>query len=462
MRILVVSSNFYPDIFAVNGLVERMVQRGHEVTVLTGLPDYTTGEVPERYQHGRIARETYKGAEVYRVQTHPRHHGAFHRAWNYLSFWFKGYSTIQRSGKRFDLVYVWEVSPVTQLFPAIRVGKKQRIPVYCYCMDIWPECVKAMGFREGTPAYRIIHRLSRRAYRSADHIAISSEPFREYLTQVDGVDPAKISYLPQYGPQWMLEEDYEKANCQTEADRCITFLYIGNIGKATRLDVLIRAAAIVRDKETAAITIDKEPVSTAGEKETTPATKAAVTSLTSSTEEKALRKNAVEEDSMKVSAALPFRVIIAGSGSDADRCRALADELGLGDVIEWKGSVPFHETGNLYRQADCCVLTLDGSNRIGDTLPGKIQTYMAAGKPIVASCNGAGAQVIRESGCGIAVPANDPEEMAEVMLTFLSHPEQFADAGEKGREYFRAHFLEEDHLNQLEREMTELTAAFSS
>lgn len=154
MRVLVVSSNFYPDIFAVNGLVEKMVQRGHEVTVLTGLPDYTTGEVPERYQHGRNAREEYKGAEVYRVQTHPRHHGAFHRAWNYLSFWFKGYSTIQRSGKRFDLVYVWEVSPVTQLFPAIRVGKKQRIPVYCYCMDIWPECVKAMGFREGSIAYR--------------------------------------------------------------------------------------------------------------------------------------------------------------------------------------------------------------------------------------------------------------------------------------------------------------------
>lgn len=444
MRVLVVSSNFYPDIFAVNGLVEKMVQRGHEVTVLTGLPDYTTGEVPERYQHGRNAREEYKGAEVYRVQTHPRHHGAFHRAWNYLSFWFKGYSTIQRSGKRFDLVYVWEVSPVTQLFPAIKVGEKQRIPVYCYCMDIWPECVKAMGFREGTPAYRIIHWLSRKAYRNADHIAISSEPFREYLTQVDGVDPDKITYLPQYGPQWMLEEDYAKANCQAAVDqntegesniasrgiaerasdtkpeddlthikadrdrkdvctdRCITFLYIGNIGKATRLDVLIRAAAIVRDKETAAP---------------------------------------------------PFRLIIAGSGSDAQRCRQLAEELGLDEVIEWKGSVPFNETDDLYRQADCCVLTLDGSNRIGDTLPGKIQTYMAAGKPIVASCNGAGAQVIKGSGGGLAVPANDPEAMAEAMLTFLTHPEEFTDAGEKGREYFRAHFLEEDHLNQLEREM---------
>lgn len=415
MRILVVSEPFYPDIYAVNDLVQKLSDRGHEVTVLTGLPDYATGLTPEEYRHGQNRDQHVCGAHVRRVFTVARHKGPIWRSLDYCSFVVNGnYAARHWDWDEFDVIYVWEVSPVTQVFPALTLGKRFKKPVYVYCMDIWPECVKAMGFKEGSVFYKIIHWISKKAYSKPDHIAISSKPFREYLTRVDGIDNSKITYLPQYGPQWMLSEDYSK-----ERDKLskVNFLFIGNIGKATKLDVFIRAVGIAVNKA---------------------------------------------DGNGQCSYKSKMSVIIAGNGIEAKYCKDLTHELGLDNVIKFVGSVPMKETGKLYREADCCVLTLDGSNRIGDTLPGKIQTYMAAGKPIIASCNGAGRDVVNESHAGIAVDAGDSEAMANALIHFIDNPDKFADCGNMAREYFKKNFLEETHLAQLERELKELIASNSS
>ena len=162
LRILVVTQCFYPDIYAVNDIVEEMVKRGHKVTVLTGLPDYTTSKIPPEYRHGKRRHEHYKGADVYRVQTIARHHGPIWRSLNYLSFvvtgslraWTQDFTKTEAC---FDVIYVWEVSPVTMAVPAIRLAKRYRKPLFLYCMDIWPECVKAMGITESNPAFPLIH-----------------------------------------------------------------------------------------------------------------------------------------------------------------------------------------------------------------------------------------------------------------------------------------------------------------
>jgi len=405
MRILVVSSNFYPDIFAINNIVEKLVQRGHEMTVLTGLPDYTTSIIPKEYKYGKNRFQNFKGAEVIRVNTIARRHGSIWRSLNYLSFVYNAsvLTKYGKWGKPYDIVYVWQVSPVTQIIPAVIFGKRFHIPVYVYCMDIWPECVKAMGFKEGTLFYKVIHSISRKAYEKVDHIAVSSKPFAHYLEYVNGIDITKISYLPQYGPQWMLEENYTK---ERKLDSNVNFLFIGNIGKAQKLETLLKAAFI------------------------------AATKLKKS-------KNI-------------FEITIAGSGSDIDNCRSLVKQLKIENIIHFVGSVPFNKTKELYQNADCCVFTLDGSNRIGDTLPGKVQTYMAAGKPIIASCNGAGKEVIEESGCGIAVPANNQKALAKALVEFILNPKRFADCARKSREYFKKHFLEAVFFEQLEMEMSNL------
>jgi len=397
MRILVVSQSFYPDVFAINEIVKGLVERGHEITVLTGLPDYTTSEIPEAYRHGKNRTEDYCGAKVIRVPIIPRKHGVLFRCLNYLSFAVNA-SRKARFGKweSFDAIYVWEVSPVTMAIPAIVLKRRFKKPLFLYCLDIWPECIKAMGFQEKSLFYHIIHALSGWIYRNCDHIAVSSAPFFQYLEDVDRVSQKKMSYLPQFAPKDLLYEDLSK-----EVSDRTDFLYVGNVGKAQDMQCLVRAAA-----------------------------------------ELSQRKD--------------VRFHIVGGGSDLEETIAFAKKTGADRVMEFYGPKPFMETIAFYKKADACLITLDGSTRIGDTLPGKLQTYMAAGKPVIGALNGAGREVIEESGCGICAGASDERGFAECLLEFACHKEKYLECGEKGRSYFLSHFTEEQHFQRLEQQLESL------
>ena len=444
LRILVVTQCFYPDIYAVNDIVEEMVKRGHKVTVLTGLPDYTTSKIPPEYRHGKRRHEHYKGADVYRVQTIARHHGPIWRSLNYLSFVVTGSlrawtQDFTKTDAGFDVIYVWEVSPVTMAVPAIRLAKRYRKPLFLYCMDIWPECVKAMGINERNPAFLLIHAWSRLIYNACDHIAVSSKPFFAYLEKTNRVPPSRMSYMPQYADDTLLLSDFTK-----QPDGHVDFLFIGNIGKAQKLDCLIRAMSVFKKRE---------------------------------------------DDS---SVANKVTLHIVGGGSDEERIRELTQRLGLTDRIRFYGPKPAAEAAQYYKKADVCVLTLDGSTQIGDTLPGKLQTYMAAGKPVIAAANGATKEIIEESCCGICTPAGDDRALGEALLdaaeailkTEITRSAQdgpsrddfsgktkegqrgddlsgtigdrrgaadFAAYGQNARTYFRAHFTKEKHFSELER-----------
>ena len=445
LRILVVTQCFYPDIYAVNDIVEEMVKRGHKVTVLTGLPDYTTSKIPPEYRHGKRRHEHYKGADVYRVQTIARHHGPIWRSLNYLSFVVSGSfrawtQDFTKTDAGFDVIYVWEVSPVTMAVPAIRLAKRYRKPLFLYCMDIWPECVKAMGITESNPAFPLIHAWSRLIYNACDHIAVSSKPFFTYLEKMNRVPLSRMSYLPKYAADALLRSDFTK-----QPDGHADFLFIGNIGKAQKLDCLIRAMSVFREK-----------------------------------------KDDSSSEANKVT------LHIVGGGSDEERIRELTQRLGLTDRIRFYGPKPAAEAAQYYKKADVCVLTLDGSTQIGDTLPGKLQTYMAAGKPVIAAANGATKEVIEESRCGICTPAGDDRALGEALLdaaeailkTDITRAAQdgpsrddfsgktkegqrgddlsgktgdrrgeadFSAYGQNARFYFRAHFTKERHFSELER-----------
>lgn len=396
MKILVVSENFYPDTFAINDIVRILMERGHEVTVLTGLPDYATSEIPKEYRHGKNRVQDFCGAKVYRVPTIARHHGPVWRSLNYLSFVWSGNRMARHfDWPEFDVIYVWEVSPVTMALPAITLKKRYQKPLYLYCLDIWPECIKAMGFREGTLFYQAVRKLSGYIYRKCDHIAVSSRPFLQYLETVCSVQKEKMSYLPQFASSAMLEEDFSKRK-----DGRTNFLYIGNIGKAQDMPCMIQAISMLKDRT-------------------------------------------------------DVLVHFVGGGSEYENTVELARKTGADRIIRFYGPKPFAEAKEYYRIADACILTLDGSNQIGDTLPGKVQTYMAAGKPILGAMNGAGYEVITEAKCGMAVPAGDSWGLAEAFRKFAENKDaaEATRMGQNAREYFREHFREEKFFGQLEEEL---------
>ncbi|WP_026652886.1 glycosyltransferase family 4 protein [Butyrivibrio proteoclasticus] len=410
LKILVVTECFWPDIYAVNDIVEKLVQKGHRVTVLTGLPDYTTTRIPPEYKHGKNRHQNYKGADVYRVPTIARRHGPIFRSLSYLSFAFNGkFRALTQDFKHtdvwgktsedadFDVIYVWEVSPVTMAVPAIALKKRYHKPLFLYCMDIWPECVKAMSIKEGTLPYRMIHAWTKRIYKACDHIAVSSEPFFEYLQRVNGIGREKMSYLPQYADAGLLSLDTKKT-----PDGRTDFLFIGNIGKAQNVDCLIRAMSVFKGRN-------------------------------------------------------DVTLHMVGGGSAYEDTVALVKELSLEDQVIFYGPKPFKEAVAFYTKADACVLTLDGSTRIGDTLPGKLQTYMAAGKTILAAANGAASDIIGKAQCGKCVTAGDDVAYGQALLDFADNKDKYADCGDKGRDFFRDNFMEDQHFETLIDKLREMS-----
>jgi len=113
MKILVVTQYFYPESFRVNTFVKELVKRGYEVTVLTGYPQYPYGEIYEGYGFNIPYDKEWNGAKVERLKVFPRGHNAIGLLRNCISFVREGYNWVKKCDEKYDVIYVFEVSPVT-------------------------------------------------------------------------------------------------------------------------------------------------------------------------------------------------------------------------------------------------------------------------------------------------------------------------------------------------------------
>ncbi len=397
MRIFVVTAGFYPDNYHINQMVQDISARGHQVTVLTGLPDYATGTVPAEYRGFKKSHECMGPVEVWRVPTVARRKGAVMRFFSYLSFMITGgMFALFKKLPPMDVIYVWGISPITAAVPAIMLKKRYKKPLFFYCLDLWPESMKAFKVGEKSPIFKAVYYLTRWIYRQFDRVAVTSKPFIDYIHTINKYPLEKITYLPQYGAEQYLTQDFTSLD-----NGIVDLLFAGNIGFVQDIDKIIEAAFLIRD--------------------------------------------------------LPgFHVHIVGDGSAKYQFEKLAKDKNLMDKITFHGRVPAGKMTEFYKLADACLLTLDGSSKIGDTLPVKMQGYMAAGKPILAAINGAGREVVEESGCGLVVGAGDVPGLARIMKEFVQHPQQYTACGPKGREYFKIHFTKREHLARLEHLLGEM------
>lgn len=391
LKILVVTQCYYPDNYNINSITGELVKRGHDVTVVTGLPDYTTSKIPKEYRWFKNRTECKNGVQIYRVSVIARHKGAFMRCLNYLSFVISGSLFCKfKSFDEFDCIYVWGVTPVTMAIPAITLKKRFKKPILFYCLDLWPESIKSFNFKENSLFFKAIKKLSNWIYSQIDLVAISSKAFAPYIEQVNKFAADKIVYLPQYS-----EETHLKKNLTSKNTNEISFIYAGNIGTFQSVECIIAAIE-------------------------------------------------------KIKTDIPFKLHIVGDGSMKSTYEKIVQERCLSSKIIFHGRIPAEKMGQYYAFADACILTLSGKNKIGETLPLKLQSYMAEGKPIIAAINGSACEVINESKCGLVGPADDADVLAANMLRFLNCPDKFKACGENGRNYFKENFSKKQHFETLE------------
>ena len=394
MKLLVVSQYYYPEQFRINEVCAELVRRGHQVTVLTGRPNYPEGEVYPGYEH--LKREKHEGVEILRCQIAPRKQGAVRLAWNYLSYMTRAWFRVGQLPGDFDAVLVYQLSPVTMAVPALRYHKKHGVPVYLYCLDLWPESMRDNIPNTDSLIYRLLTRWCQKLYNGAAKIGVTSPAFQDYLHEICLVPRENITYLPQHG------EDMQHFGCLEATDNGVTdFVFMGNVGVAQDLENVAKAVSLIHT-------------------------------------------------------ARPFLVHIVGIGPDLENLKKTVAQLGVADHFRFHGRHPLEKMPDFYRLADGCLLTLYDDTAAGLTIPGKLQGYMSAGKPVIAAIGGGAAQVIAQSRCGLCAHPGKPEELADIMTRFMEQPSQAAQMGKNGRAYFEENFSLDVFTTRLEQQLEQL------
>lgn len=401
MKILIISQYYYPEQFQINEIAPELVSRGHKVTVVCGLPNYPKGEIFEGYDNR--FEEVINGVKIIRCKNVPRGHNPLSLIRNYISFYRNANKVVDTLPDDFDIVISYQLSPVTMVIPAFRYKKRTGKPLLLYCLDIWPESALAhVKFKNGL-LFWYITKLSKRLYKACDKILVTSKPFISYLSRKHNISESRFGYLPQHADGSLLEQDFAKS----ENDGKVHFMYAGNLGAAQTLDVVIKAASLLGKRT-------------------------------------------------------DYIIDFVGDGSKRTELENIVREYGFGDNIIFHGNQKRADMPSFYRKADVLLITLRGNNAVGDTMPGKLQTYMTVGKPIMGAINGAANQVIEEAQCGSCVKAGDYDGLARLMKFYIEHPREYDVCGKNARYYFKKHFTLEHFMDGLETELQRLVQGVNS
>ena len=354
MKILVVSQHYWPENFRITDIAESLATLGHDVTVLCGLPNYPKGYIFDDYKHGKNRIQEHNGVHIIRAKEIGRRNNLFYRFLNYYSFPHYAHKLVKKLKKDFDVVLINELSPIMSANPGLKYAKKYNKKVVMYEMDLWPESLLAGDIKKDSFIYNHYKKVSAKIYSQCDKILVSTKEHIDYIKALPNCNNLDIDYLPQYA-----ESIFEDGDFNTEDNSVIDLMFAGNIGKAQSVDTIIKAAALLKDNP-------------------------------------------------------KYKFHIVGSGSELDNVKKLAEELKTDNVIFY-GQRPLSEMPELYKLADAMLVTLEDKPYANMTIPGKVQSYMAAGKPIIGSINGACSNLIKDEGIGYCCDSGDNEALANII-----------------------------------------------
>lgn len=384
MRVLVFSQHFWPESFAINAVVRQLREAGCEVLVLTGQPNYPEGQTFSGYRAWHVGREAGPDCEILRVPLVPRGRGgALRLTLNYLSFILSAgvLGPWLLRGRRVDVVFVYGTSPILQALGAWVVARFKGAALVLWVQDLWPDSLSLAGYVKNAAALRAVGRVVSFIYRRADLLLAQSRGFVAPIRALAGPTPIDVHPNPGREPQAVVQRP---AGLRLLPGFNIVFA--GNLGTVQALPTVLEAARLL-------------------------------------------------------GAHSGIRWVLVGSGA---RAAWLAEQVragGLEATVQLPGRFDPADMPALYAQADALLVSLDGGEALSRTVPSKLQDYFSAGRPVLASLDGEGAEWVRDAGAGLATPANDARALAAAAVQLRDMGAQArACMGEAGRRCFEQHF----------------------
>ena len=386
MKILFSSQHFWPENFPTNDLAQALVERELEVDVLTGKPNYPQGQYYPGYRGLGCQRESWAGVSVFRVPLAARGNGsALRLALNYASFIVSGLVCAPWLLRRrtYSVIFVYGSSPILQALPGLFLGWLKRCPVILWVQDLWPDSLEATGYVHNPRILKAVEHLVRFIYRHADLLLVQSRAFESPVAKLASGTP--IAYYPNSVDAVFCAERVGAAPDIPGLKAAFPVLFAGNIGTAQAVEIIVEAAALLRDHP-------------------------------------------------------DIHFLVVGDGVKRDWLQEQVTVRGLTSVSV-PGSYPVAEMPGVLQQAAVLLVTLADRPAFRATVPSKVQTYMAMGRPIVASLNGEGARLVKEANAGLAAPAEDAGALAQALLQlYRMAPAEREELGANGRRYFEMHF----------------------
>jgi len=404
MHILVVTQYFWPENFRINDLVSGLIERGHSVTVLTAIPNYPEGTFFDGYGFFSNTSQDYLGAKVVRVPIIPRGKGGGARlAFNYLSFIASACLLAPfRCKEAYDLIFIFEPSPVTVALPALLLKKLFKIPVMFWVQDLWPESLAATGAVTSKKILRKVAEIVKFIYRRCDKILITSQSYRESIEHHSG-DPKNIVYFPQSAED-VFQPIIEKLpiSALKQLPPGFWIMFAGNIGAAQDFQTLMATAERLKCHE-------------------------------------------------------DIHWLIVGDGRMRAWVESDVKTRGLSNNVHFLGRHPLEAMPDFFSYADALLVTLKKEPIFALTIPAKIQSYLACGRPVIAALDGEGARIIEDAGAGLTCPAENSELFAQVVLKMYQTPKvEREKMGVNGRAYYESNFGRGMLLDKLVLWMNEL------
>lgn len=399
MRILVISQYYYPEQFRINDICKELVKRGHKVTVLTGIPNYPEGKYYKGYGVTKKRKDIKDGVDIIRLPIIPRGKNSIMLILNYISFIISGFFWSKFTKKKFDKVFIYEVSPMLQALPGVWYANRKKIDSYIYVMDLWPESIQLVTNLNNKVILKFINRIVDYIYKNCKKIFTSSESFIENIHK-RGHSKNKLVFWPQYAEEFykpLDKKDYIKEEMQTKDFKIV---FAGNIGYAQGLEIVIDTAKILKEKN------------------------------------------------------IKVKFYLIGNGRAKEELIKDVEENNLQNYIKFIDKQPAEKIPEYYANADMAFITLKKNLISDEILPAKLQSYFACGVPILGSADGEIKQVIEKSKAGFCVESGNAEKLAEQIEKCMNlTKEELKQMQQNSREFYEKNYEKQMLLNVLEKEM---------
>ena len=396
MRILIISQYFWPENFRVNDLCLELQNRGHEITVITGLPNYPNGSFMMGYTFFNNKIEIWNKIKVIRTKLFPRRNGSgIFLFINYLSFAIFSTIKIIFLKDKFDNIIVYQLSPGTVGLPGVVAKSKFKAPLSFYIQDIWPESLSDAGNIKSTFILKLADKMMLLFYQKSNQILVQSEGFVDFLVK-KGVPISKLVYLPN-----TVESFYKPVEAldkyKNQMPKGFTILFAGNIGFAQDFNTIIKAAIYLQEK------------------------------------------------------GIEINWVIIGDGRAKE---SLIDQIHfskLSNNFHFFGIKPSEEMPYYFACADVLLVSLKKSVIFSLTIPSKVQSYLACKKPIIANMDGIGAKTIIKSKSGLVSNSGDYLKLAtNIECMFNKSKTDLNNLAQNGYNYFLSNFERKIIYDKLE------------